>query len=850
MRTAVTASWILGILAAGCSGGETTTIDASSSADAEAAVSLKSLRMGRRRTRAGALAAGVVVVSLWACNHVPDPCITSYGEPAPVTVQLHVIGEDGAPIARATATIGDTVVTGDAQGLIALPQFDQPMMILVAAPDHLSEPVPAGTVATSPIEVRLWSAGGRRFVMHSAGDVMFGRRYEQPTSGPPLIPRDDAAAGAEAVVESVRAAFSSADFRTINLETVVSDRDAAAAYPGKRFILRSRPETLAALARLGVDVASQANNHARDYLDVGITDTVASLVAHGLPIVGVSPDGRTAAPFTTTVHGTRIAEVAYTTINGSTVNDAYPHDSDPAPSDPGASTWQYNARTWGFSGTSAMIALLARRIGGAWLAFQKVEASAGNDLGPLWQSLAGIYPEMQDWVTRRGHGGAEPWSSDAKAQISALKASNDVVIVQLHAGFQFVDASSESVRQITREAIDAGADLVICHHPHVLQGIEFYKGHLIAYSLGNFIFDQDFLSTFASVFLRTVWDGNQLLEARIVPVELVDYRPVPVTDAAARQTLFRVWERSVIGAATARDKAGAVHAFPISLDADTAPASILVEHDTGRLVAPPPVPTPIILDIPPGAVAPIGFDGLVEARLGRPVSDSDIEIGRDLLGWGRFEDETADSAAAGDTHWSLDSCQEAVVRGAAASGTGFLRLQRTLAGAVLTRPVARIPLPRHRLWAAGTLASLPMDPAPSYSLHAKVRITGPGGATARIDVFHFDDTNPTEDPTSDSLGRIDRAIDVPHDGAWHDIDVPIAIADLDQPSSEANMVLVYFSISRPPNNVLTTFDLDDVSFIEWRTAGGMPAGDGTYQFVRNTGAGAVTLQFDGLGATR
>ena len=58
--------------------------------------------------------------------------------------------------------------------------------------------------------------------------------------------------------------------------------------------------------------------------------------------------------------------------------------------------------------------------------------------------------------------------------------------VQFHAGFQFAERPSEGLRLLSRAAVDDGADFVISHHPHVLQGFEWYKGRLIAYSLGNF----------------------------------------------------------------------------------------------------------------------------------------------------------------------------------------------------------------------------------------------------------------------------------------------------------------------------------------------------------------------------
>ena len=68
------------------------------------------------------------------------------------------------------------------------------------------------------------------------------------------------------------------------------------------------------------------------------------------------------------------------------------------------------------------------------------------------------------------------------------RADHDVLIVLLHWGAQFTDLPSFTQRRVAHALVDAGADLVIGHHPHVLQGIERYRRGLIAYSLGNFLF--------------------------------------------------------------------------------------------------------------------------------------------------------------------------------------------------------------------------------------------------------------------------------------------------------------------------------------------------------------------------
>ncbi len=61
-------------------------------------------------------------------------------------------------------------------------------------------------------------------------------------------------------------------------------------------------------------------------------------------------------------------------------------------------------------------------------------------------------------------------------------------IVTVHGGYEWEDSPRADIREKYRRYIDWGADLVLAHHPHVLQGIEYYGRGLIAYSLGNFIF--------------------------------------------------------------------------------------------------------------------------------------------------------------------------------------------------------------------------------------------------------------------------------------------------------------------------------------------------------------------------
>jgi len=95
---------------------------------------------------------------------------------------------------------------------------------------------------------------------------------------------------------------------------------------------------------------------------------------------------------------------------------------------------------------------------------------------------------------------------------------------------EYEERHNELQTLMARMAIDAGADLVIGHHPHVVQGIEEYEGGLIFYSLGNLVFGGNLeLSTFDGLVAQVTLDfeGEELLETavRLIPVITSGERP-------------------------------------------------------------------------------------------------------------------------------------------------------------------------------------------------------------------------------------------------------------------------------------------------------------------------------------
>ncbi|MBI2123936.1 MAG: CapA family protein [Candidatus Wildermuthbacteria bacterium] len=102
---------------------------------------------------------------------------------------------------------------------------------------------------------------------------------------------------------------------------------------------------------------------------------------------------------------------------------------------------------------------------------------------PLWQ--AGENSPGIAWVN-------ESKIPEFQQDIKQAKQKADILVVSVHFGEEYQTQPSETQKLIAKSAIDAGADIVIGHHPHVVQLIEQYKNGWIAWSLGNFVFDQGF----------------------------------------------------------------------------------------------------------------------------------------------------------------------------------------------------------------------------------------------------------------------------------------------------------------------------------------------------------------------
>ncbi len=130
-----------------------------------------------------------------------------------------------------------------------------------------------------------------------------------------------------------------------------------------------------------------------------------------------------------------------------------------------------------------------------------------------------------------------------RKDVQALRKKVDILIVSLHWGTEYDTTPSALQREEAHKIVDWGADAVVGHHPHVMQGLELYKGRPIAYSLGNFVFDQKKGASGWSAMLACTFRGKDLVSAELAPLaRFRTYFPV-VAEGKARDTLLAELKR-------------------------------------------------------------------------------------------------------------------------------------------------------------------------------------------------------------------------------------------------------------------------------------------------------------------
>ncbi len=446
------------------------------------------------------------------------------------------------------------------------------------------------------------------------GDIFTGRRYED--SGGIIDTH-----GIEALYEPTLGIFGeAADVNVCNLEVSYTDRGTP--HPTKSVVFRSRPENIVGIQYAGVDIADLANNHIIDYGEIGMLDTIDGLDALGIPWFGAGSNEEIALrPTFWTERGIRLAFVGQSNRCGRKWN--YQPFLDAGPSKPGF----------------------------AFFIPQN-----------LPRAMDGLH-DLADVVIMQTHSGDEYLAAPGKAggppvTPSVLEAAE---IGPGDPDFTFLNEPTLGERDLRRASLDAGADIHINHHPHVLQGFESHDGKLIAHSLGNFIFDLYYPETFPTLVLTLEIEKSGIVGTRFTPAWIDDYIPQPAVGTLGYEIMDRIADYSTpMDALVTIDRAtdtARVYATRAGIDSTTVdhPFELTLKEIDGWWTSAP-TALPDMGDL--SALADAGG-----------VPGLEMRWGREILWHGGFEDE-------GATFWDDNTEDEWLDTDQFHGGTRSLALRR------------------------------------------------------------------------------------------------------------------------------------------------------------------------------
>ncbi len=562
------------------------------------------------------------------------------------------------------------------------------------------------------------------------GDVFTGRGYE--TAGGII-----ATQGIEALFAPTLPIFGqAADVNVANLEVSYTSRGTP--HPTKSVVFRSRPENIAGLAFAGIDLVTIGNNHIIDYGEIGMLDTMTGLDALGIPYCGAgSSETLAVQPAFRSQDGVRLGFLGLCNRTGR--------------------EWSYQPFLDAGWDKPGFAYLLPAQLGAA---------------------IAATRPQA-DVVIVQTHSGAEYQLEPPLAAAPGGFDGFDVEDTGKEApDFRFLNEPTPSERELRRLALDLGADVLINHHPHVLQGFEAWNGKLIAHSLGNFVFDLSYVETMPTGVLTLEVEPGGITGYRFTPAFIDRWIPRPATGNLGREILGWLADQSramnvvmVPDPAARPEPQARLHLSRAGIDSTVAPLALAfdaVERD-GYVTSP-----PLLLPEDGFLTTVLGVEG------GGAATGWEAAWGRELLWHTGFEDEGADFW---DVNTDDESLDEAVSRG----GGRSLRIKRDAAqsGQTGTDLIAHLMCRGDRRHsAAGWLKA-------------------ENAAQARI-MARFYGTRTTETPLSDTdlAGRFTGTAD--WTWQWRDLATPAGAA--------------WFELRcavEPPAVGTGSAWFDDLAFIEW-----------------------------------
>ncbi|MFM2163128.1 MAG: capsule synthesis protein CapA [Pseudomonadota bacterium] len=276
-------------------------------------------------------------------------------------------------------------------------------------------------------------------------------------------------------------------------------------------------------------------------------------------------------------------------------------------------------------------------------------------------SIVGRPSQPPSYVAEEGKGGAADLTDRTRLArtVEGERDAGRVPFAMVHMGFEYTRAPTDGTRSHAEAMIDAGAAFVIGHHPHTVQGFELVEDRFVAWSLGNFMFDQDRLETMHSFTLQLDADAVGWHAATAWPIVIEDYRPLALAGERATRLRLEAGERTGGG---------------LSVVGDANDLRILPEERTEVRT----LTRQVDVVIGPDGFGHADLRALLspgESVVGVEGDVAEVWLGRDRMWEGDFEDEDTDDAQLECAFWDLGLSGLVTVEDAY-RGVGALALYR------------------------------------------------------------------------------------------------------------------------------------------------------------------------------
>ncbi|HEY3352010.1 MAG TPA: CapA family protein [Polyangia bacterium] len=691
--------------------------------------------------------AALLACVLAGCNGWQHAPVRAQARRGPVVVA--VTGPDGAGVPGVTLALGGQQARTDAGGGAAFADVLEGGYLLTADGDAWAPEtrgVPVVFPATNPmqhVQVRLAPADPSEVRLLFAGDLSFDDGINDPNrdgiaddSVVPPGPR--AAAGATALLAPIAPLLARFDLVTANLATVLGD--GATPHPHKSTRALAPAEVALGLAAARVDVLNLGNDHAYDYLDDGVRQTLLALIHADIARFGAGRDlAEASTPSLVSRLGLTIGQVSASAILG---HGATPKQDTPPFFD------------------------------------------AGDHKG-------GVVP-------------ATPANVRAAAEQAALTA--DLVVVHLTAGPEW-GSDPTALAPLVDAAAQGGAALVVGHGPRPLQPL-LASGQLIAAAgLGQLVFGGQRPEGRMGVLLEAVVRHRRLEALRLWPVALVHYGPQLATGDLATRIVRRLGTLSAPGVLVYPWRGRGEVAFTADA-ARTSEESRRVRAALEATAAGDGATGPLPL-VAGDEVFAVSVDATVASGAERTLS---LELGRELLWDGGFEDQTAGGPGIGrGAGWRF---------AAPDGGPSDAKVHQGRLALELVRKSGNLGPASAR--GAGLLT---LRVGQRYTFSGCWRSEGESRAHAALVVYPSRQLNVTP------IARV-AAVDLTPAADWQCFRV-------DYTPTVESLVSPELVLERPEHETARLF-IDDVSLIEWDppllTAAAQIAAPNDYEYVRCRGA--------------